>query len=656
MTTVVAFLAALFLLSVLLFPFGIYGILLTALVFLVAGRRMSPSPHVASPLSRRSGHGTWAPLALGGVFVVALVARWPIAAHDVEHYVGPDEGEVVENVLEMIKTGDLDHRHPGYPGLHFYLQMIPARAHLKASGRTIPELPRSGFYLAARRLTLVAGLLAAVVVFWVGRAWLSSWSAAFGASLVLVSPLAFRESAVVSPDLMLMLFVSISLWLSLRLLEQRSAPAFALAGIAVGLACAIKYTGAFAVAPYLVAWWLGPERRSHGLRAIFGLFAAGVAFAAASPYTLLNLPLFYRGLTMHVGYYRAAELNAPLALSRQLAARGVGALASVAALAASVRALVASDKRLLVLLAYPLTYWVVFSFFDRAFPRHALVLLPFVALLAADATERIALKSRKAGIVVAAALLAAPAYATLDVAARARRATPAENAASWAAQKLPAGSRVLQDQFTPSLDSERFRVYRLRVEEKRFVGNYDYVFHSGYPPGLSTVGLREVARFDNQEVIGSGVVVYQVPDRASLMPLSRPRPDVRFGAGEVPFFGEGWYASEAGAYETSRLSQGQRSEIYFKLPDTFASDLTAELSVGAVSREPTRVNVFLNEYQLASLSIESERGQYTMRFPTQKLNRGLNRLELRYGTLSRRNRRRRDTAIRLYSVALSSVP
>ena len=148
--TALAFLAALFLLSVLLFPFGVYGTLLAAFVFLVAGRRMSPSPQVASPLSRRSGHSPWAALALGGVFVVALVARWPIATHDVEHYVGPDEGEIVENVLEMIKTGDLDHRHPGYPGLQFYLQMIPARAHLKASGRTIPELPRSGFYLAAR--------------------------------------------------------------------------------------------------------------------------------------------------------------------------------------------------------------------------------------------------------------------------------------------------------------------------------------------------------------------------------------------------------------------------------------------------------------------------------------------------------------------------
>ena len=654
MTPVLALLAALFLLSLLSFPFGNYGTFLTASLaagaFLIAARRTSPPPHQASP----PHHSLWAALALGGVFFLALVARWPIATHDVEHYVGPDEGEVVENVLEMLKTGDFDHRHPGYPGLHFYLQMIPARAHLKASGRTIPELPRSGFYLAARRLTLVAGLLAAVVVFWIGRAWLSSWSAAFGASLVLVSPLVFRESAVVSPDLMLMLFVLISLWLSLRLLEQRSAPAFALAGIAVGLACAIKYTGGFAVAPYLVAWWLGPERRSHAARVFFGLLAAGVAFAAVSPYTLLNLPLFYRGLTMHIGYYRAAELNAPLALSRQLATRGVGVLASVAAFASSVRALVAPDKRLLVLLAYPITYWVVFSFFDRAFPRHALVLLPFVALLAADATERIARRSRKAGIFVAAALLAAPAYATLDIAARARRATPAENAASWAAQKLPAGSRVLQDQFTPSLDPERFRVYRLRVEEKRFVGNYDYVFHSGYPPGLRTLGLREVARFDNEEAIGSGVAVYQVPDRASLMPVSMP--DVWFGAGEIPFFGEGWYAPEAGAYETSRLSQGQRSEIYFKLPDTFASDLTAELSVGALSREPTRVNVFLNKHRLAPLSIEGERGQYPIRFPTEKLNRGLNRLELRYETLTRRNRRRRDTAIRLYSVALSNVP
>ena len=85
--------------------------------------------------------------------------------------------------------------------------------------------------------------------------------------------------------------------------------------------------------------------------------------------------------------------------------------------------------------------------------------------------------------------LAAPAYATLDVAARARRATPAENAASWAAQKLEAGSRVLQDQFTPSLDPERFRVYRLRVEEKRFVGNYDYVFTTD-PRYFSLTRLR----------------------------------------------------------------------------------------------------------------------------------------------------------------------
>ena len=140
------------------------------------------------------------------------------------------------------------------------------------------------------------------------------------------------------------------------------------------------------------------------------------------------------------------------------------------------------------------------------------------------------------------------------------------------------------------------------------------------------------------------------------MPVSTPTPDVRFGAGENPFFGDGWYASEAGAYETSRWSQGQRSEIYFKLPKGFAFDLTAELSVGAVSREPTRVNVFLNEHRLATLSIEGERGQYPVSFPNEKLNGGLNRLELRYERLTRRNRRRRDTAIRLYSVALSKVP
>lgn len=604
------------------------------------------------PASGRRGAG-WLVLA---AVVAAVVLRWPIASHDVEHYAGPDEGEVVENVLEMLRMGDFDHRHPGYPGLHFYLQMLPARGHMAATGKTIPELPRSGFYLGARRLTLIAGVLAAGVVFWVGRGWLSPSSAVVATSLVALSPLAFRESAVVNPDLMLSLFVIVSLGLSLRLLESRSWRAYGIAGVSVGLASAIKYTGVFALVPFLLAWLCGPSPRRDANKWVLGLVFSGIAFAAGSPYTLLNVTEFVRGVSMHVGYYQAAQLNASLELTRQLATRGVGVVAAIAAVLAAARALSAVDKKLLVLLSYPLTYWFVFSFFDRAFPRHALVLLPFVALLAAESFERLARRVPPwARVALGLFFLAGPFWGSIDLWRRARRETPAEAARSWAMSSLPPGSRVLQDQHTPRLDlerPERFHVHRLRVEEKQFVGNFDWVMVSGYPPGLRTRGLREVARFENENALGDLIIAYEVPDRETLMPktFDRDPQAAVLGAGELPFFGSGWYPPTSGAFETSRLSQGESSEIFFLLDEP--TTLDARLIVGAVTTEGA-LTLTLNDRELGKLAYKEERETHSVTMAAESLKAGLNRLLLSYDATHRLDRRHQDTAIRLYRLELT---
>jgi len=209
----------------------------------------------------------------GGLVLAALLLRWPIASHDVEHYIGPDEGEVVENVLEMVKTRDFDPRHPGYPGLHFYLQRIPVELRLLVEGRSVAEIPRAQFYLGARRITLAGGVATAAVVFACGLLFLSPWGAGLAAALTALSPLAYRESAVVNPDLMLGLFVALALLAALRLQESPSPRRYLLAGIALGLATAVKYTGAFAVVPYGIAALLahGPGRSLRW--AVAGLLA-----------------------------------------------------------------------------------------------------------------------------------------------------------------------------------------------------------------------------------------------------------------------------------------------------------------------------------------------------------------------------------------------
>jgi len=601
---------------------------------------------------------------LAFALVLSLVLRWPMASLDLEHYVGPDEGQLVEGTLEMMKTGDFHQRHPGYPGLFFYLQMVPATAHLmfaSAGGEkaSIRDLPREGFYRVIRQMTLVAGLAAAWVVYLVGRGWVGRAGAVLGAALVALSPLAFRESKVVNPDLLLMFFVSCGLWLSLRAWRQPRTRNFVWAGIGIGLAGAIKYTGAMLVAPYVVAWWLSGERRRTVGPAILGLVLSAVAFIVASPYSLLDIPTFLRGLDAHYGYYQAAQMNAPAELSRILVTMGLGVPAAIAAFIGSLRVLTRLEKQGLVLLSFPLAYLLLFSFFQRAYPRHAIVLLPTMAVLASWIVAS-CFESRRYRwlfFLAFAVVLANPLLSTIRMGLAARRTTPAEQTRQWIEAHIPSGSRILEDQLTPRLDPGKYHVHRMRVEEKVFAGNYDWVLRSGYPPGLPLEGLRKVVRFTPEKSLGTGITLYQVPSRETLMgaTLDAEEDDAVLMAGHLPYFGEGWRSPTPSAFGTTRLSRGLASELFFVIEgDGFPADLVAELRVSCVAAERmVVVRLDLNDHPMMSLDLEGDDPKdYRFRLPGQSVRIGLNRLMLQYGETVRLNRRHREAAIRFFSLRL----
>jgi hypothetical protein len=589
----------------------------------------------------------------GIIVSAALLVRWPIASHDVEHYIGPDEGEVVENVLEMVKRGDFDHRHPGYPGLHFYLQRIPVELRLLIDRRSVAEIPRAEFYLGARRMTLAAGVATAAVVFACGVRFLSPWGAGLAAAMTALSPLAFRESAVINPDLMLGLFVALALLAALRLQQSPTPRQYLLAGIAVGLATAVKYTGAFTVVPYGMASLLASESKRSRAWTLAGLAAAFAAFAVCSPYTFVNLFESARGLERHFGYYRASHMNAALQVLRSLATRGVGLVGALLAVFGAAAALWTREPRRLVLLGYPAVYLLVFALFDRAYPRHALPLLPAAALLTAFGLDRIGGRARWA---LALVVLAGPTLGSLDLWKRAGRPSPADRALAWALSAIPEGSRVLQDQWTPRLDPERFRVHRLRVEEQVFAGNFDWVFYSGYPPGIDVSRLREVRRFPTDDALGAAISVHQVPERAVLMGTTLPPGSVsiEIGAGELSYFGEGFDPPRPGAYGTERLSRGESSEIFFVLAAAAEpSDLEIELSMAAAGGV-VDVAIELNGRSAGAVSVRGpEPGSSALIAGQELLREGLNRLVLRYGETVRISRRHREAAVRFYRMRLT---
>ena len=87
-----------------------------------------------------------------------------------------------------------------------------------------------------------------------------------------MSPLAFRESLVVNPDLLLGLLVAVSLLAALFLSASPIGGRFLAAGITAGLATAVKYTGALTLVPCGAAAVLAPgEKRKRALWMIAGL-------------------------------------------------------------------------------------------------------------------------------------------------------------------------------------------------------------------------------------------------------------------------------------------------------------------------------------------------------------------------------------------------
>jgi 4-amino-4-deoxy-L-arabinose transferase-like glycosyltransferase len=602
-------------------------------------------------------------LTLALALALGLFLRWPLTRFDLAHYVGPDEGEVVENVLEMMKTGYYHQRHPGYPGLHFYLQSVPAAGHFllaqaRGEAETLRDLPREGFYRVARRTTLLAGWLTAVLAYFIGRRHYGRWAGAGAGALLALSPLCFRVSNVVSPDLMLMLFATAALGLALAALERPGRRAFVYAGAAVGLATAIKYTGVLLSVPYAAAWLLSGHVRRWARAAALGAAVAVAAFALASPYTFLDLSSTYRGLTQHVGYYQTGRTSPHGELLASLTFEGLGAPAALAALAGLALALYRRERRAAVLFSFPLAYLLFFSSFGRAFPRHAVVVLPVFALLAGRLLmELLSSKRKLAGALVAASLLIIPLIGSVRLGLAARRPSAADRAAAWIEANLPSGSVLLADQYTPRLDAARFRVHRLQVEEPVFAGNYEWVLYSGYPPGISVEGLSPAMRFEPQGSLGNRIILYKVPERASLMGVTLPRthPRVEMGAGEAPYFGNGWEPAEPWAFGTSRLSRGQASEIYFVLEDAPAR-LAASFRLSAAlahGEGPSRIEVWFNDRPAGSLEVVAEEpGDFKLVLPAASLSEGLNRLVLRYDRTYRRDRRHRETAIRFYGLRL----
>jgi 4-amino-4-deoxy-L-arabinose transferase-like glycosyltransferase len=412
-------------------------------------------------MTRDTGH---ARLGLGLALVTAALLRFWALSQGIGFNPGTDEPEVMERAVRMIKTGDFNPHFFDYPGLYMYVEAAVSvlrfmTGAMQGKWASLAHAPTEDFYLWARAMTALLGTATVWVVYRAALRW-GPQTALVAAVLIAVMPLHVRESHYVLTDVPMTFVVMVTFLLSLRAHERATLGAFAVAGATAGLAGALKYNGVLAVAMPLIACAMTPQlrgRRITGLCLIVG--AMIVAFLAAAPYTLLDLPTFLNQFArLSSEYRRPPATTEPIWLvylkHLRLALGWPGSLMVVAGLAIGGWRIATDRNRLRWVLAvvFPLLYFCFVSRQTIVFARYLLPLVPFLSLLAAAWVVAAVAWMRGAGvpsrvrhaltIAVTVIAITPPAYTSVNYDADAAKVWTQALAYDWVRQHLPPGTTI----------------------------------------------------------------------------------------------------------------------------------------------------------------------------------------------------------------------
>ncbi len=319
-----------------------------------------------------------------------------------------DEITLVNQVRRSIELGTPIPDFYNYPSLSFGLMLVallqsPGAALSGDTAQTLQIVEENAYWHFARSLFLLVGSMAVVWTYALVLVWRRSWGLALlAASLLALSWEVSYHLRWIAPDGLLMAAGALTMLLTVAAWKF-PARGWLLWGAAfvAGLAVGSKYPGGLLIVPALVVavrrWWGRPLTFWAGRLVGFGVVFVG-AYLLTTPGTLLNFPAFWADVTHEIyhygelgqGYYTVDD-GLPH-LGQLLAYLGLVAFSRWVpiALAFAVLALVGAVALLredwplgVVFLIFPVSYVLYFSTQSVMYVRNMLVVLPYLAVLAA---------------------------------------------------------------------------------------------------------------------------------------------------------------------------------------------------------------------------------------------------------------------------------
>jgi 4-amino-4-deoxy-L-arabinose transferase-like glycosyltransferase len=411
----------------------------------------------------------------------------------------------------MAVEGSPDPLFYNYPPLVFDLFAAAERALALLPGQPIgpaSDVSPGAEYLAARLVSLAAFALAAVCVYAVAARSHGLPSGLLAGVAFAVAPLAVRQGHFATTDMISAAFAAGAMWLAAGKPIPRTA---LLAGVAVGLAVAAKYSAGVVLVYVLVM--LARDRRALGL-GVIAIAIAAVVFVALL--LLTGRPLEYaKGLGFLASRASQTYPSAPIGFvfypTRALPF-GFGLGAAVLSAAGIVIGLWRRTRADVSALLMVLAGLLVLGPSHEVFYRYLLAVLPALAVLAGGVLRPgLGLDRRLVG--AAAALLLLPsAYASVMTDRLLSVTDTREQAGAWLLANAPAGAGLKVDSYW----SQPF--YDVAEAEDR-------PLHPLYLTGDRVADSFEMGRYSDRFAVnagGSPCYTYA----ASGPPGQAPMPDV----------------------------------------------------------------------------------------------------------------------------------
>ncbi|MBI2219996.1 MAG: glycosyltransferase family 39 protein [Acidobacteria bacterium] len=287
----------------------------------------------------------------------------------------------------------------------------------------------SPFLCISRGLSALMGVLAVWWTYGIGRRAFDSTVGLVAASFLAVAFLHVRDSHFGVTDVTMTALVMLAVLAILNWRQSGGARRAVLAGLAAGLATSAKYNAVLVCVTFAVAAAQRlHEERADGTRAIGRNVLALVLFACAfplalfatSPYVLIDWPRVVRALTatqsmflsghsivLGRGWWYYASVVLPAAVGWPMFLAGV---------AGTFLLLVTRFRQAAVVVAFPITYYIVAGRGLGVFARYILPVVPFLCLAAAWltvqgvrwATRNVSPARRRGAMVTATLLMLAP--------------------------------------------------------------------------------------------------------------------------------------------------------------------------------------------------------------------------------------------------------